>query len=226
VIVTAQLAQLGAFGAVRSTMRRTGLDSVAGLRWAQVAMLAPLAANRPPPIGPVALIAFWDDEATAERFVETHPVGRRFAGGLRAHLRPLRAYGSWPGLSDEVPTSRAVPHDGPVVVLTLARTRGSQAIRFARAGRPAEKAATEHDGMLWGTAAFRLPFLATMSIWRSSEASAAYAYGQADARHFAAMAEQRRKEFHHGSAFIRFAPTRLDGALGGTNPIDASAITI
>ncbi len=221
-IVTVQLADLGVRGAVSSLARRLDLSDVPGLRSAETALLAPLAANRPPPIGRVGLIAFWDDDSAADRFVAGHPVGRRFDGGVRAHLRPLRAYGSWPGLPDDVPTGRAIVHEGPVVVLTLARIRASQTIRFARTSRPAEKAATEHEGMIWGTAAARLPFLATISIWVDAQAAAGYAYGKQRPAHHDAIERQRVKDFHRESAFIRFAPTRITGAIHGSNPFDAA----
>jgi hypothetical protein len=226
VIATVQLAQLGAMATVRSLVRAPVLTGAPGLRWAETMVMAPLAASRPPALGRAGLIAFWDDEGAADRFVEEHPVGRRFAGGLRAHLRPLRAHGSWPGLPDDVPAARAVPHEGPVVVLTLARLRPSQAFRFARSGRPAEKAAVASEGMVWGTAGARLPFLATMSIWRDSRAAAAYAYGRWGSAHVQAMDAQHAKDFHRRSAFIRFAPTRLEGTLEGTNPFDASVVAV
>jgi hypothetical protein len=171
------------------------------------------------------MIAFWDDDDAIDRFLASEP-GQRFSGGLCARLRPLRAHGSWPGLPADVPASRAVPHDGPVVVLTLGRLRISQTVRFVRASRPAERTAAAHDGLIWGSAAVRPPFVATMSIWQSAEATAGYAYGRQEPAHSEAIAAQQRKDFHRQSAFIRFAPTRLEGTLGGSNPLVASAIAV
>jgi hypothetical protein len=226
VIATVQLADLGPVGTAQVLMRRPKPVDVPGLRSAELALFAPLALAGPPPISRAGLIAFWDDDAAFDRFIETDAIGRRFSGGFHARLRPLRAHGSWPGLPADVPDSRAARHDGPVVVLTLGRLRFSQAVRFLRASRPAEKAANAHDGMLWGSAAVRPPFVATMSIWESAQSTAAYAYGQQRPAHSDAIAEQQRKDFHRQSAFIRFAPTRLDGALGGSNPLTASTIGV
>ena len=152
-------------------------------------MLMPLASSRPPPITQAGLIAFWDDDASADRFISDHPIGQRFSGGLHARLRPLRAFGTWPGLPVDVPAGRAVSHQGPVMVLTLGRLRGSQ-------------------------------------LWESTQASVAYAFGKQQPAHTEAMAEQQKKEFHHQSAFIRFAPTRLEGALAGSNSFDAATVTL
>jgi hypothetical protein len=224
VIATVQLADLGPVGSLRACMRRPKPRDTPGLRSAEVAVFAPLALSGPPPVGRAGLIAFWDDADAFERFVDRDPLGRTFAGGFQARLHPLRAHGSWPGLPADVPESRAVQHDGPVVVLTLGRLRVSQLVRFVRASRPAERAALAQDGMIWGSAAVRPPFVATVSIWTDARVTAAYAYGAQPAAHSEAVAEQRRKDFHRQSAFIRFAPTRLEGNLAGLNPLAASEI--
>jgi hypothetical protein len=173
----------------------------------------------PPPIRRAGLFAFWDDEAAFDRFLDESPLAEPFAAGFSARLRPIRAYGSWPGLPPDVPGSRAVNDEGPVVVFTLGRLRISQIIRFLRASRPAERAALDNDGLVWGSAAVRPPFVATVTLWRDAAATVAYAYGREQAAHSDAIAEQRRKDFHRQSAFIRFAPTRLEGSLTGKNPL-------
>ncbi|HEX7165404.1 MAG TPA: hypothetical protein VF230_00350, partial [Acidimicrobiales bacterium] len=223
-IATVDIADLG----VRSTLRslvntRLQPANVPGLRWADSATLLPLASTRPPSLRRAALLAFWDDEDAADAFRAEHPVGKRFAGGLRATLRPLRAFGSWPGLADDITASRAVPHEGPVVVFTLGRLRVSQTVRFLRTSRPAENAALDAEGFVWGTAAARPPFVATVSAWASSRDAAAYAYARQRPQHADAITEQQRRDFHVRSAFIRFDPTRVDGALDGTNPVSAAS---
>jgi len=225
-IATVQLADLGPATTLRAIMRRPRPSDTPGLKAAEVAVFAPLALSAPPPIRRAGLIAFWDDVDAFDRFVDRDPIGQRFSGGFQARLRPLRAHGSWPGLPADVPTSRAVQYDGPVVVLTLGRLRISQAVRFLRTSRPAERAAAAHDGMIWGSAAARPPFVATMSIWENAQATAAFAYGRQPPAHSDAISAQQRKDFHRQSVFIRFAPTRLEGTLLGTNPLVASDIAI
>ena len=185
-------------------------------------MVVPLAFDPPPPVHRAAVFAFWEDEESVDRFVTEDRTGGRFAGsGFHARLRPLRRFGSWEGLPDEVPTTRAVPHDGPVVVFTLGWLRATQLPRFLKTSRPAEESANASDGMVWGSAAVRPPFVATVSIWADSRATAAYAYGKQRPAHSDAIAEQQRKDFHKRSAFIRFAPLRMEGSLEGPNPLDA-----
>jgi hypothetical protein len=226
VIATVQLADLGPAGTLRAMMRRPRPSGTPGLRAAEVAVFAPLALSGPPPIRRAGLIAFWEDDDAFDSFLDNDPIGQRFAGGFQARLRPLRAHGSWPGLPPDIPSSRAVQHDGPVVVLTLGRLRISQAVRFLRASRPAERAAAAHSGMIWGSAAARPPFVATVSIWQNTHVTAAYAYGRQQPAHREAISEQQRKDFHRQSAFIRFAPTRLEGTLRGANPLVVSDIAV
>jgi hypothetical protein len=225
-IATVQLADLGPATTLRAIMRRPKPSDTPGLKAAEVAVFAPLALSGPPPIRRAGLIAFWDDVQAFDRFVDNDPIAQRFSGGFQARLRPLRAHGSWPGLPADIPTSRAVQHDGPVVVLTLGRLRISQAVRFLRTSRPVERAAAADDGMVWGSAATRPPFVATMSIWENTQATAAFAYGRQPPAHSEAISAQQRKDFHRQSVFIRFAPSRLEGTLRGTNPLVASDLAV
>ena len=223
-IATVDIADLGTTGTVRAIRGRPRAGRVPGLQWADVAVAAVLGANRPPTLRRAALLAFWDDEDAAVRFETGHPAAAPFEGGLHLRLRPLRSFGSWPGLPEDLPHTRAVPHDGAVVVLTLGRLRLSQTIRFIRASRPAERAAVASDGLIWGTAAARPPFVATVSVWASSRDAAAFAYGQQRPAHADAISQQERKDFHRQSAFVRFSPVHIAGSLTGDNGADLSAV--
>jgi hypothetical protein len=195
--------------------------AVPGLRHPNVAVSAPLSASvlPPPAFGRVALIAFWDDDASLEGFLDGHPLAARLAGGWRVRLAPLRAHGSWPGLSDDVPAGRVTDYDGLSVVLTFGRLRLTQAARFLRASAQASGRAVEAPGMLWGTAFARPPFVATCSLWESTRALSTYAYGHVEPAHADAIAQDRSKPFHHQSAFVRFRPYQSEGHLDGKNPL-------
>jgi hypothetical protein len=213
-IATVNIADLGARRTLRSLWHRPAPVNVPGLRWLDTAVAIPLASKRPPGLRRSVMIAFWDDEEAAAAFAEEHPLGQRYAdNGLRAVLRPLRAFGTWPGLPEDVPRARRAMHDGPVLVTTLGRLRMTQAGRFIRASRPAERSAVAAAGFVWGTAASRFPFMSTVSMWSSDDAAAAYAYGDPDAGHPRAITKQQRKDFHRESAFIRWAPLAITGSV-------------
>ena len=215
-IATVNIADLGVRRTLRSLRHRPAPATVLGLRWLDTAVAVPLASKRPPGLRRSVMIAFWDDEEAAAAFAQDHPLGQRYAdNGFRAVLRPLRAFGTWPGLPDDLPRARDAVHDGPVLVTTLGRLRMTQAGRFLRASRPAERSAVAAAGYVWGTAASRPPFMATISLWSSGEAAAAYAYGDPDAGHPRAITQQRRNDFHHESAFIRYAPLAITGSVRG-----------
>jgi hypothetical protein len=222
-IATVNIADLGARRTLRSLWHRPAPANVPRLRWLDTAVAVPLASKRPPGFRRSVMIAFWDDEEAAAAFAEDHPLGQRYAdNGFRAVLRPLRAFGTWPGLPDDLPRARDAVHDGPVLVTTLGRLRMTQAGRFFRASRPAERSAVAAAGFVWGTAASRLPFMATVSLWSSDEAAAAYAYGgDPGAGHPRAITKQRRKDFHHESAFIRYAPLAITGSVRGMPATDS-----
>jgi hypothetical protein len=220
-IATVDIADLGVRRTLRSLRHRPAPAMVPGLRWLDTAAAVPLASKHPPGFRRTVMIAFWDDEEAAAAFTRDHPLGQRFAGsGFHAVLRPLRAYGAWPGLPDEVPRARVISRDGPVLVTTLGKLRMSQSVRFFRASRPAERSALAAAGFVWGTAATRPagihpPFMATVSLWSSAEAAGGYAYGDPDAGHPRAVTKQRRKDFHHESAFIRHVPLAITGTVRG-----------
>jgi hypothetical protein len=172
------------------------------------------AVPRPQP-GRVALLGFWEDEDCLDRFAAGHPLARLLAGGWQARLEPLRAWGSWPGLPDGLPRSRIPAGDGPVVVVTLARTRLSQLRRFLATSLQAERAARSAPGLVWGTALARPPFFATCSIWNDANAAIRYAYGHSDAAHRAAIAADQARPFHRQSAFVRFRLCDSRGSLPG-----------
>jgi hypothetical protein len=218
-IATIDIATIGVVSTLRALRRRPTPSDVPGLRWLDVAAAVPLASKTPPGLRRAVLLAMWDDEDAAAAFADAHPLAEHFAhNSFHAVLRPLRAFGTWPGLPADVPRTRVTRHDGPVVVTTLGRLRMSQTLRFLRASRPAERAAITADGFEWGTAAARPPFVATVSMWRNDEAAAAYAYADAGAGHPQAIARQRRKDFHHESAFVRYAVVSSTGTLPGASP--------
>lgn len=222
--VSVHLADLRVGAALRALARPPRPDRVRGLLHADVAVAKPLsgsdgAAPQPRRVG---LVAFWEDDESIDAFAD-HPLGAALAGGWNARLEPRRAFGSWPGLSSEVSRARNAPGDGPAVVLTLGRVRPAQLPRFVRTSAPAERQAVASPGFTWGTALARPPFVATCSLWESTEALTGYAYGAGGEPHQEAIAADRAVPFHHRSAFVRFHAYRLDGALDGRNPLPPGA---
>ena len=197
-----------------------------GLRHANIGLAATLSKRviPAPSLQRVGVVAFWDDDAALDQFLANAPVAAKLASGFHVRLEPLRATGTWPGLTEDLTTDRSVSTDGPAAVLTLGRMRASQALRFFRASAKAEGHAVVAPGLVWGTGLGRPPFVCTFSMWESTRALMTYAYGHTEPEHSQAIAAGEAKPFHHQSAFIRFRPYAAAGHLDGTNPLAADAL--
>jgi hypothetical protein len=220
VIASVHIADIKRGDALKHIVKGPKGISAPGLRHANLGLAAPLGAGlRPnPDLGRLALIAMWDDDQAIDRFLADSPIARTLSAGWHARLQPLRAHGSWPGLADDLPRSRAVDNEGPVAVLTLGRLRWRRLLPFLRASAKAEARVIVAPGLIWATGIGRPPFFATCSLWQSADASTAYAYSQGEA-HNDAIAAGRAEPFHHQEAFVRFRPYDAAGHLDGRNPL-------
>jgi hypothetical protein len=169
--------------------------------------------------GRLGTFTFWEDDAALDRRLASHP----HTGGWSARLEPLRRFGTWPGLPEEVPRTRKVDHDGPALVLTLGRARLPRVFSFLQTSKAAEKAVLDASGVRWASGFAKPPFFATCSIWESDDALMTYAYGD-DPGHPGAIDADRAKPFHHESAFVRFRPYDVRGSLEGRNPLPADVL--
>ncbi len=225
-IVSVNIANVGVRRTLAQLARPPKPGSVPGLRQVEVGITAPLSGSlrKSPNFGRVGVVGFWDDEPALDAFLTQDPRAAGLAEGFAARLAPLRAHGSWPGLDADVPKTRAVDHDGPVVVLTLGRFRISQAPRFFRTSAKAEAAVAGADGLIWATGLARPPFIATCSFWESAEAAGAYAYGNTQDPHPHAIQTGNAKPFHKREVFIRFHPLAVSGAINGKNPLTTQMV--
>ncbi len=222
-IVSVNIATLGIRHGLGMVAKPPRPASVPGLRHADIGVTAPLSGSlrKSPNFGRIALVGFWDDEASLDAFLANDQRAQHLTGGLAARLTPLRAHGTWPGLDADVAKTRAVDNDGPVVVLTLGRFRVSQALRFFRASAKAEAAVSTADGLIWATGLARPPFVGTCSLWESSDAARNYAYDASGsvAPHPHAIQQGNAKPFHKREVFIRLRPISVSGSLTGKNPL-------
>jgi hypothetical protein len=224
-LASVHIADLDLRAALTLVTTRKSKLATPGLRHANFGLTAMLGRGLPPKpdLHRVALVAMWDDDRALDGFLERSPVATAFADGWSTRLQPLRAHGSWPGLPNDLPKSRAADESGPVAVLTMGRNRFSRLVPFLRTSAKAEASVVVAPGLIWATGIARPPFFATCSLWQSGVASAAYAYAAGDA-HDRAIAVDRAKPFHHEEAFVRFRPYAARGHLDGRNPLSESGL--
>ena len=215
-ITSVQIADVGVARALRTLVRPPKPGRVPGLVHCDVGLAAPLGGSaRPSPdLRRIVVVTHWADEDSLDAYELPEE-------GWRARLRPLRRFGSWPGIPDDVPTKRATAYTGPSVVLTLGRVRLRRVRQFIKTSTIAEAAVGSAPGGVWATGFAKPPFVATCSLWESTEALAAYAYGVPGGPHPQAIAADRANPFHRRSAFVRFEPVSITGSLDGRNPLPA-----
>jgi hypothetical protein len=119
------------------------------------------------------------------------------------------------------PKAGAVPglRHGDVALCTPMRASVLPTLTFLRTSAKAERRVVDAPGLAWATALARPPFVGTCSLWESTDALTAYAYGTVEPAHPDAIAADRAAPFHRRSAFVRFRPYAAEGGLDGTNPL-------
>lgn len=161
----------------------------------------------------LALFAFWEDEASLDRFLEAPPYRIFKQPAWHIRLRFYRRWGRYAGLDDATPYTEVANPTGPVVAVTVARLKLTETLRFARWGKPVEALVRDHPGMTRATVAFRpLRTFSTFSIWKSEQDMLDMVRGRAGgADHREAMTERVRKDFHHQFTTMRFVPLSEHG---------------
>lgn len=196
--------------------------AVPGLLYAETTVTAPQGGSTRLPLFPgrLGLIAAWEDDGALEDFLRgAHPLASQLVAGWHSRLEPLRVSGAWPAIPGLPERQLAVADDEPVAVLTLGRPRLTRLRPFLRSAGPAEAEVVEAPGLLASIGLARPPRLvSTFSLWSSAAAMREYSYRD-DGNHMAAVKADRKRPFHHESAFIRFRPYASAGSWDGRDPL-------
>lgn len=172
----------------------------------------------------IAVFAQWRDEDAVDRFLTDDPLGRHLATGWHVRLEYLRRWSRLAALPDLPARADDWDQDEPVVAVTVARMRLREVPRFLRWGRPVERQVRDHPGTTLALAAFRPPrTISTFSAWRTVREMEEMVHGRSgvspDRRHADAMVENRRRDFHHEFAVLRFRPLSEHGTWEGRTGI-------
>jgi hypothetical protein len=220
-------ARVSAGTLVRPPTRTT----VAGLQHAECLVLmrfgAPIVSFARLQLRRFAMFAQWDDESALDRFLDRHAFGRRLVAGWHVRLQYLRRSGTIAALGDLPERAGVWDPEEAIVAVTIARMKLAEVPRFLRWGRPVERLIANHPAAVFSTGAQRPPnTISTFSIWRTVREMSEMVHGRSDVPsahvHQVAMAEQRRKDFHHESTFMRFRPLSEHGQWQGRQLLPAS----
>ena len=225
------LAELPAAVGIRAMWHPPSAGDVPGLRHGEalafMQLASPTVSRQRMQVRRVAYFARWDDEEALDRFLTRHPLGTALADGWHVRMDFLRRFGALACFPDLPGRSGSWVQDEPVVAVTLARLRLPELPRFLRWGKPVERLVVDHPGTALALAAMRPPrHFSTFSLWRSVADMDAMVHGHGPdvpgpggpvsaGVHTHAMAEQRRRDFHLESAFMRFRPRSEHGSWRG-----------
>lgn len=218
-ITTLWLADIGGIGGLR--FRAPRASPAHGLRFSAGGVVTNLRRGLLPRLVPgrAAWFAVWDDEASLDRYVaERSPVVSTFAGGCRMRCTLDRIIQrNTPGFDDEH-WSCGVP-TGPVLVVTTSRPKLRWLARFLVAAVPTEQAAAASEGLRWAIGFSTPPgTFATVTLWDSATAAAAYAYGRQRPQHRRAM-EIEAKRWFRSSLNGRMQVYTIEGDLAHGSPV-------
>jgi spheroidene monooxygenase len=158
------------------------------------------------------LFCVFDDDAAADRFLETSTTIAAYRRHAReffsVKLRAFNSRGSWSGRG--LPISIATPETGPVAALTRASIRPAVARAFWKKAPPAEQALAAAPGCRLSAGLGEAPLLrqATFSIWDSTRCMDNYARTGA---HLDAIRAAHQGRFFSESMFVRFVPYGASG---------------
>ncbi|MCG8583840.1 MAG: hypothetical protein MI757_03920 [Pirellulales bacterium] len=168
----------------------------------------------------IAMFAAWESEKAVDSFLQSARLGRALAMGWHVRMEFVRRWGHITELDGLPRVAVELDDDQPVVAVTLARLKVSQAIRFIRWGKPVEEQVRDDPATTISLAAMRpIGTLSTFSIWRTQRAMTDMVHGRSAApmsdRHAKAMQERNRKDFHHEFTTLRFRPLSEHGRWQG-----------
>lgn len=176
-----------------------------------------------------AMFAVWHDADALERFLATSPIQSRWRAADEhyvARLRLIRGGGRWAGTEPlaAMPLVESAP-TSPVAVLTRADVHRRAWRPFVKAGRPVSEALGRADGVLAAVGIGEAPLgrQATFSLWRDAAALEAFAYG--DPAHTDVIRRTRAEGWYGDELFARFAPTTVEGAWDGVDPLGVDSVT-
>ena len=219
VIASVDVADVGKGAALGVVRKAPSPEKALGLRQANVALTAPLAAPSVP--SPTSVASAWSPSGTTtprRPVPRERPDGQKLVDGWRVRLDPIRMHGSWPGLPTTSRSSGGRPRRtgrGPHPRPREGAPRSSRSSAPARRPKARCWCARAHLGDRHGEAAVRLDLLPVGSRATRSELRLRRRMPE----HPAPIAVDHAHPFHHQSAFIRFRPYGSEGKLDGRNPL-------
>lgn len=168
----------------------------------------------------VAIFAQWENETALDEYLEGNNFGKTLAKGWHIRLDFIRQWGMFKGFKIPEKLETADRSNSPTVAVTIARMKPLEVPRFIHWGRPVEKLVRDHPETTLSLASFRFAnTVSTFSIWKTEKEMTNMVHGHSAVsrpkRHFDAMKERERKNFHFEFTTLRFKPLAEFGTWKG-----------
>lgn len=168
-----------------------------------------------------AMFGVWHDEDALDRFLDAHPIGRRWESSSEAwhvRLRAVGGHGTWRGV-DPLEGMETGSGDGMIAVVTRADVRLRAVRAFVRAGREVNDELHTAAGLIDVVGIGEAPVgrLATFSLWESMSAVREFAYSMP--RHRQVVRDTRSGDWYTEELFARFEPYASSGSWNGRDPL-------
>jgi hypothetical protein len=168
-----------------------------------------------------ALFAIWEDPSDLDRFLDEHPIARRWrhaAESWHVRLRSAGGHGTWRGVPVVDLLDPGVD-TGPIAIITRADVRLASWSAFSRAGRPVSDEVRAAAGLLGVVGIGEAPVgrLGTFSLWRSLDDARSFARDMPE--HREVIHRTRAEQWYGEELFARFEPFASSGSWSGRDPL-------
>ena len=165
------------------------------------------------------LLQVWPNEATAEKFLSTHPLMARYrrvaSEAWTIFMTCQKAHGEWARANPFEEQGESANPDAPVAAITRATIRLKSLPKFWKYVPTSQAPLANAEGLVYKIGIGEVPIaqMATFSIWESTRALKAYAYQSPE--HMEAIRKTRELGWYKEELFSRFTPYRSEGSWGG-----------
>ena len=172
-----------------------------------------------------ALLAVWDNEASALHFWTNSDFSRRYRSNSHEQwvlfMKAIAVKGLWSG-GNPFDTSTNLDDANPLIaVITRATIRPRRLLDFWRYVPTSQKPIVEGcDGLIFTKGIGEVPLLqmATFSLWKDFGALKKFAYQTPE--HRVAIEKTKQLDWYKEEMFARFQPYHSQGTWGGKVPLE------
>ncbi|MTI22527.1 DUF3291 domain-containing protein [Fulvivirga sp. RKSG066] len=176
-----------------------------------------------------ALLQVWDDEASADLFVNKSRLYAKYKQKskelLTLYMKPIAAKGEWSGANPFEVENASSGNSNQLAVLTRATIKWHKLYPFWKYVSTSQRPLDQNKGLIYTKGIGEVPVMqmATFSIWRDKSFLEQFAYGSKE--HRKAIEKTKRLDWYKEELFVRFQPVKYTGSwLGYEQELDVASM--